>query len=239
MTLHVGGWQLLPEILVRLGYSSAGSVAGSIRSRLPAPARRVIKGAIRGPLKDRLKTASGTPAHPLENPKTKAAWVRCGGNGAIRLNVRGRDPYGSIEPGDEYDEVCADLTSALEALTDTGSGEPVVSEVVRSDEVFGDRYHPNLPDLIVRYRHQGVITSVTSPRIGTVAEEARDAGFARSGEHTSRVRLWHVGPGAPARETIPGGHVLDVSPTVLARLGVPLPETLDGKPLHRGEPALA
>ena len=96
--------------------------------------------------------------------------------------------------GAGYDEACADLTRELEALTDTG--EPVVTEVVRSDQVFGDRYHPNLPDLIVKYRGEGVITSVSSPRIGTVSEEARGADFARSGEHTSRVRLCHLGPAA-------------------------------------------
>jgi predicted AlkP superfamily phosphohydrolase/phosphomutase len=235
MTLHVGGWQLLPEILVRLGYSSAGPVAESVRSKLPAPARRLIKAAVRGPLRDRLKSASGTPAHPLESPKTKAAWVRCGANGAIRLNVNGRDPFGSIEPGAEYDAACSELTRELEALTDTDSGERVVTEVVRSDQVFGDRYHPNLPDLIVRYRGEGVITSVSSPRIGTVSEEARDADFARSGEHTSRVRLWHLGPTAPAGETVRGGHVLDVSATVLERLSVPIPDDLDGTPLKLGE----
>jgi len=235
MTLHVGGWQLLPEILVRLGYSSAGPVAESVRSKLPAPARRLIKAAVRGPLRDRLKSASGTPAHPLESSKTKAAWVRCGANGAIRLNVNGRDPFGSIEPGAEYDAACSELTRELEALTDTDSGERVVTEVVRSDQVFGDRYHPNLPDLIVRYRGEGVITSVSSPRIGTVSEEARDADFARSGEHTSRVRLWHLGPTAPAGETVRGGHVLDVSATVLERLSVPIPDDLDGTPLKLGE----
>jgi predicted AlkP superfamily phosphohydrolase/phosphomutase len=161
--------------------------------------------------------------------------VRCGANGAIRLNVRGRDPFGSIEPGAEYDEACADLTRELEALTDTDSGEPVVTEVVRSDQVFGDRHHPNLPDLIVKYRGEGVITSVSSPRIGTVSEEARDAGFARSGEHTSRVRLWHLGPAARAGDTVPGGHVLDVAATVLERLSLPIPNDLDGKPLRLGE----
>lgn len=239
MTLHVGGWQLLPEILVRLGYSSAGSVAGSVRSRLPGPVRRLAKSIIRGPLRDRLKTASGTPTHPLENPRTRAAWVRCGANGAIRLNVRGRDPFGSIEPGKDYDAVCEDLTRELEALRDTESGELVVTNVFRSDEVFGDRHHPNLPDLIVKFRQQGVITSVTSPRIGTVSEPARDSQFPRSGEHTSRVRLWHVGPHVPPGRIVPGGHVFDVSTAVLERLGVPIPDDLDGKPLPLGERMLA
>jgi len=234
MTTSVGGWQLLPDILVRLGYSSAGSVAGSIRSRLPGPVATAIKAVVRGPLRDRLKSASGTPTHPLENPRTKAAWVRCGMVGAVRLNVRGRDPFGCVEPGEEYDAICTDLTRELAALRDTETGEPVVVEAVRSDEVFGERYHPNLPDVLVRYRQEFPITSVTSPRIGTVSKPARDDHFLRSGEHTTNVRLWHIGPGVEAGRTVRGGHVLDVPATVLDRLGVSAPD-LDGRPLTLGD----
>jgi predicted AlkP superfamily phosphohydrolase/phosphomutase len=235
MTSHVGGWQLLPEILVRLGYTAAGSVAASMRSRLPAPVRRTLKALVRGPLRDQLKSASGTSAQPLENPRTKAMRVRCGGNGALRLNVRGRDPFGSIEPGEEYDAACEDLKRELEALRDTQSGAPVVNEVLRSDVVFGDWYHPNLPDLIVKFREHGVITSVTSPRIGTVSEPARDRRFARSGEHTSQVRLWRIEPGIEEGTTVRGSHVFDVAPTVLDLLSVPLPGDLNGKPLPLGD----
>jgi predicted AlkP superfamily phosphohydrolase/phosphomutase len=233
MRSHVGGWQLLTEILVRLGYTGAGAVAGSVRSRLPAPMRRTIKAVIRGPLRERLKSASGTSVHPLENPRTRALSVRCGGNGAIRLNVRGREPFGSIEPGHEYDEACAELTRELEALQDADTGEPVVEDVSRADFVFGERYHPNLPDLIVQFRQQGAISSVRSPRIGTVSEPARDRRFARSGEHTPHVRLWHYGPGVGNWETVPGGHAIDVAPTVLELLSVPLAAELEGGPLPR------
>jgi predicted AlkP superfamily phosphohydrolase/phosphomutase len=235
MTSSVGGWQLLPEILVRLGYSSAGSVAGSVRARLPGAVARLIKTVVRGPLRARLKSAAGTPVHPLANPRTKAAWVRCGLNGAIRLNVRGRDPFGSVEPGEEYDAICADIKRELEGLRDTESREPVVTEVVRCDELLGEQRHPNLPDLLVRYRQEGAITSVTSPRIGTVSKPVRDDQFLRSGEHTERVRLWHIGPGVEAGRTVRDGHVLDVSATVLERLAVPIPDDLDGKPLTVGD----
>src|SRR2546422_5198618 len=71
---------------------------------------------------------------------------RSGGNGAIRLNVAGRDPFGSIQPGEEYDAACAELTRELEALRDTTTGEPVVEAVLRADVVFGEALHPNIPD---------------------------------------------------------------------------------------------
>jgi predicted AlkP superfamily phosphohydrolase/phosphomutase len=235
MATSVGGWQLLPEILVRLGYSSAGSVAGSIRSRLPAPVTKLIKAVVRGPLREQLKSAAGTPMHPLENPRTKAAWVRCGMTGAIRLNVRGRDPFGCVEPGEEYDLICADLIQELQALQDTRSGRPVVVEAVRSDEVFGEQYHPNLPDVLVRYRQEAPITSVTSPRIGTVSKPARDEHFLRSGEHTTHVRLWHLRPGVEPGRTVKEGKVLDISATVLECLDVAIPDDLDGRPLPLGD----
>ena len=231
MTSYVGGWQLLPEILVRLGYSSAGAMAGSLRSHLPTPVRHAIKTVVRGPMRNRLKTAAGTPAQPLESPRTRAARVRCGRAGGIRLNVRGRDPFGSIEPGGEYDEVCAELQRELGALRDAETGEPVVVEVARSDRLFAGRHHPNLPDLLVRFRERGEIVSVTSPTIGTVTEPARDRRFARSGEHTTNARLWVSGPGIPAGLELDGLNVLDIGPTALDLLGVPVPEKLDGTPL--------
>src|SRR6185312_15010989 len=99
----------------------------------------------------------------------------------------------------------------------------------RSDVLFGDKHHPNLPDLIVKFRKEGVITSVTSPRIGTVSEPARDRRFPRSGEHTSHVRLWRIEPGIEEGGAEQDGHVLDVPATVLERLSVPLPDDLDGR----------
>jgi predicted AlkP superfamily phosphohydrolase/phosphomutase len=239
MTSYVGGWQLLPEILVRLGYSSAGHMAESVRSRLPAPARKAIKAVVRGRLRDRIKSAAGTPAQPLEHPRTKAARVRCGRTGGIRLNVKGRDPVGSVEPGTEYDAICADLSRELKALRDADTGEAVVLDVVRSDTLFSGAYHPNLPDLIVKFREHGEITSVTSPRVGTVTEPARDRLFPRSGEHTPNARLWATGRGIPSGATIEGAHVLDVGPTVLGLLGVPAPPALDGKALHLRDPVPA
>jgi predicted AlkP superfamily phosphohydrolase/phosphomutase len=115
----------------------------------------------------------------------------------------------------------------------------VVTDVLRSDAVFGDRHHPNLPDLIVKFRKHGVITSVTSPRVGTVAEPARARNFPRSGEHTSHVRLWRIDPGTEEGGSVRRGHVFDVTATVLKLLSVPLPGDLDGKALPLGDPVPA
>jgi hypothetical protein len=59
----------------------------------------------------------------------------------------------------------------------------------------------------------------------------------RSGDHTVESRLWAMGPGIEPGSRLEGANVLDLAPTVLALLGVPEPEGLDGKPLAGVVPA--
>jgi predicted AlkP superfamily phosphohydrolase/phosphomutase len=227
---NVGGWQLLPEILLRLGYTPPPPATVSIARRLlPAPAKWVAKRFVRRGGATSLRSAAGLFLEPLESPRTRAVAVRNGRNGAIRLNVAGRDPFGSIQPGEEYDAACAELTRELEALRDTTTGEPIVEAVLRADVVFGKALHPNIPDLIVHFRGSRPITSVTSPRVGTVSTATRAE--RRTGDHTPHSRLWAHGPGIVAGRSVKGGHVLDLAPTVLELLDVPVPAGLDGSAL--------
>jgi len=227
---NVGGWQLLPEILLRLGYTPAPPETVRIaRSLLPAPAKRAAKRFLLRGGGTLLRSAAFRYLEPLESPRTRAIAERCGGNGVIRLNVADRDPFGSIQPGEEYDAACAELTCELEALRDTTTGEPVVEAVLRADVVFGEGLHPNIPDLIVRFRRSRPITSVTSPRVGTVSTATRAE--RRTGDHTPHSRLWAHGPGIAAGRSVKGGHVFDLAPTVLKLLDVPVPAGLDGSAL--------
>jgi predicted AlkP superfamily phosphohydrolase/phosphomutase len=226
-----GGPQLLPEVLVRLGYGSGRGAASTVRSRLPAPAKQAIKTVIRGPLRRRLQTAAASLPQPLASPLTRAMAVPNGRRGAIRLNVKGRDPFGSVDPGAEYDETCAELAQAIEELENPDTGEPAVLAVYRADSVYGQETHPNIPDLLVRFADDGPITAVRSARIGTVKVPIEQFANERSGDHTPHSRIWIRGPGVAPGRVVEGGDVLDLAPTILELLGVPIPETLHGRPL--------
>jgi predicted AlkP superfamily phosphohydrolase/phosphomutase len=232
-----GGFQLLPELMVRLGYSSAPAAARSIRARLPRPVRQAIKAVVPARLKDPLKDKLGTSSHPFALTQTKAACVRCGVNGAIRVNLKGRDPNGSVEPGAEYDAICDDLVQALGELRDKETGKPVVEEAFRTDRAYGADGHPNLPDVIIRFRRDLPVWSVTSDRVGTVSEPPRNREFPRSGDHTANSRAWLFGPRVENAGT-QRANLLDIAPTALELLGVPVPETLDGTVLPLVRPSL-
>lgn len=232
MDLNRGGWQLLPELLVRLGYGSGHGAASTVRGRLPDPVKRVLRGVIRGRARTRLQTAAGSLPEPLESPRTRALAVMNGHCGAIRLNVRGRDPYGPVERGAEYDELCAEVTLELEKLESPLTGAPAVAEIVRTDALYGQGVHPNLPDLVVRWsREQPVIETLRSPRAGTVSRPLRVPPVPRSGEHSDESRVWALGPAFEPGREVDGARTVDLAPTVLALLGVAPPDHLDGRPL--------
>ena len=232
MTTASGCPELLAEVVVRLGYGSGREgTASTVRGRLPEPVKRLLRSVVRGGARQRLQQAGGSLPHPLESASTRAIALDNSPAGAIRLNVKGRDPFGSIEPGAEYDAACAELIRELRALENTETGSPAVESVVRADELFGTDIHPSIPDLLVSFdRSGGPVQSVRSPRVGTVSAAVRTPTLPRSGDHTDHTRVWLRGAGFEpgARAT---GDVLDLAPTVLRLLDVDVPDSIEGRPL--------
>ena len=69
--------------------------------------------------------------------------------GAIRINVVGRDKYGVVKPGEEYERVCHDIADALYEIIDPKSGRKVVKLVTLAHQEFQGPYLYQLPDLTV------------------------------------------------------------------------------------------
>jgi predicted AlkP superfamily phosphohydrolase/phosphomutase len=226
----VGGFQLLSEVLVRLGAGSGARSAATIRSRLPIGFRSSLRKVTPAPLRRRLQKVAGSLPAPLASPQTRAASLPADVNGYIRLNLRGREPNGSVAPGAEAEAELARIAQALRELKHPVSGEPIVSEATVADEEFGRDRHRDVPDLMVSFRHDlGKLDACVSERVGLVKAPARVVN--RSGDHTGEARLWLAGAGISPRNAVARAHALDVAPTILSLLGVPSPDRLDGKPL--------
>lgn len=149
--------------------------------------------------------------------------------GFVRLNVRGRESSGIVDPAD-YDRVCREVTADILQLTDARTGQPAVERVVRTRAQPGgpaiDGERPSDADLIVIW--QGVpIDVVDHPRAGRIGPVP----FKRSGSHVHRGFLMAAGPGIPAGARLPEAHALDIPPTILTMLGARIPTHFDGKPL--------
>lgn len=240
MGLYVGGYHLLGEVLARLGMSSAPETPTrrALRQlhrasrRMPRGwkphLRRLIEfGRVRA-----AQSAVGALLDPLESPRARAAALYNNRCGAIRINLRGREPFGQVAPGNEARSLIEEIRSELLALEDPGSGRPIVARVVTAEEAFGPDHHPDVPDLMVLFRDDvGVIEACRSKRVGTVRIPLYSNRIPRTGDHTIESRLWIAGPGVAPGRRLPDGNVLDIAPTVLRLLGVPVPAAIDGRPL--------
>ncbi len=238
---YYSGAHLLDAILDRLGYSEApdaagfpqrdsyaiggvGSVVWNLRQLLPRGLREALKARWRRPL----DTLWGL-THPVPTlwKRGMRAFVIPSNNmtSAIRINLKGREPYGAVAPGAEYETVCDELAARLLELENPDTGRPAVQWVKRAREIYQGPRLSDLPDLFVEWDHAAPVEALRSPRVGTV----RGSGTAeRTGDHWKQGLLLARGP--ELRQGPVGSlRTQDVGPTLLDLLGVPGPAGYEGE----------
>jgi predicted AlkP superfamily phosphohydrolase/phosphomutase len=151
-------------------------------------------------------------------------------SGAIRVNLKGREPNGLVEPGNEYNSLCDQLIEKLSSLVNVDTGKYAVKEVVRLDRLFQTENIENFPDVIVKWVGDIPIRELYSPHIGTVRGQSHEYEV-RPGAHRPKGFLLASGKNICKGKTIDGGHIMDIAPTILYIMGQPVPRDLDGKVL--------
>jgi predicted AlkP superfamily phosphohydrolase/phosphomutase len=149
-------------------------------------------------------------------------------SGAIRINLMGREPAGTVCPGVEYQEYCRSLTRELLLLREPQSGEAIVESVLSTSDVYPGEHRESLPDLFAVWTRKGPITGATSAALGTLM--ASPPGY-RSGNHLPGGFYVGIGPAiSPGRRSEPAS-IVDLAPTIAQMLNTSLPGK-DGKPVQ-------
>jgi predicted AlkP superfamily phosphohydrolase/phosphomutase len=126
------------------------------------------------------------------------------------------------------------------ALVDDASGQPLVSRVLRTGDLYAGEHLDALPDLLVEWNDDRPLessalgdasrgrTRARVPGLGTV-EGVND--YARTGEH--RPGGWFVaaGPRIAHRRLTSEASILDLAPTAAAMLGVTM-TGVDGRVMN-------
>jgi predicted AlkP superfamily phosphohydrolase/phosphomutase len=207
------------------GRAASPSLLGRLKGLLSPEARRWIADRLPWRLRDRL--GAQIEAAKIDWSKTRAFTLPSDSEGCIRINLKGREPQGIVEPGEQYVALCHEIRVRLEDLTNPVTGERAVRRVWLRQEIFPGERQEHLPDLIVTWNPQAPFTALASPYCARVEGGSPDL---RPGTHSPYGFLLAWGAGIPYASQ-GQGHLLDVAPTVLHLLDLQVSASMDGQPL--------
>jgi len=160
-------------------------------------------------------------------------WARtrahaAGNVGQILLNVRGREPSGVVERGVEYEGLRDEIISMLSQLRDPQTGELLVDHVYRREEIYSGPYVDQMADILLLPRNleygstglsEFVSNSIVAPSPGYTGAHRMDGMFMLMGDGVRR--------GVVRQDAA----IVDMAPTILYLLGLPVSRDMDGRVL--------
>ncbi len=155
---------------------------------------------------------------------------------SIWLNVRGRDPLGTVAPGRAYDELVATLRGRLLAWRHPATGARIVGAVHRREEIYRGPCVGDAPDLVLELACDNGYSYVCLPSAGGESASVRSLapdeyvagkGGGMNGSHRAEG-LWALAGPAIAADVRAEAAITDVAPTVLHLAGLPVPSWMDG-----------
>lgn len=249
-SMDVPSMALLPEMLYRWNYPEQALMAPG-KAGMPVPPLRrdytnVWKHEIWALLTDSGKVLLESPGaleasgHPLSWhpaawyrklwPSMKAFALPSVSDGYVRINVKGREAKGVVDP-DDYLDTLESISAMLHSLTNPRTGKPAVKALHRTRDFAFDT--PDIPpDLIVSWSDDNPADCIDCPALGRVGPLP----YFRTGGHLAHGSVIEGLFAAQGPEIAPGtiarsGTLEDVPATILALLdAIPNPE-MTGKSL--------
>lgn len=148
-----------------------------------------------------------------------ASTAYCLDPGRVYINLRGREPGGSVEPGAAYEKLRDELAAKLADVKDPDSGAMMVYRVFKKEEVYAGPFVERAPDLVIQ-TNEGYDVK------GSLQASALTGRSPLTGMHTFDDAMLYLRGGRRLRDR---PAITDVMPTILQLMNVPSPEGLDGR----------
>jgi predicted AlkP superfamily phosphohydrolase/phosphomutase len=154
----------------------------------------------------------------------------------VRINLKGREREGIVEPGPEQEQLLAELVKELRGLKDSATGEPIVRDVLLKEDSYQGPYVGKAPDILVRWREDMVISGIdfegrTPPPARSGPAVPGEDPRLISGDHHLHGIFLARGPAVRRGHALDGAKLIDLAPTVLYHMGVAIPTDIDGRVL--------
>lgn len=244
---NYSGSHLLGDVLTRMqrtndhstGEADASSaprrgVFSTLRNMVPKELRAAVsKYVLPRSINERLslhwKTAD------IDWASTRAFQIDNANEGFVRINLKGREPEGIVEPENEYDALCDDLVNVAKGMTNPSNGRPAAACVHKTVDLYSGPCRAQMPDVIINWDPAAEITTaLATEQYGTVTSEQPGCGISPyyTGNHLPNAFLAAVGPGVQPGLVLEGVSILDLAPTILAHFNMGAPKHMDGAVIH-------
>lgn len=151
----------------------------------------------------------------------------------IWINLQGREPKGTVSPGEGYEKLRGEIIAKLKALVDPETGEPVVDDVYRREDLFHGPCMEQAPDILFTLRDQSIVLQLSRPAARERFLERIDfnsnGSYIQGGSHRLQGILFVKGPSISEGTEVMGARIEDLAPTILYVMGEPIPKDMDGR----------
>jgi predicted AlkP superfamily phosphohydrolase/phosphomutase len=224
--LAEGGWlkfkrtpiSLIKRLAFKLGITPINALKWITRLRLGGLRKNVKRGR-GGNMLRRLFLSF----NDVDWSRTKAFSV--GNFGQVYLNVVGQRPSGVVT-ADTYDQVLEEIAAAARELRDADGGNQVVPVVYKREEIFHGISAERLPDLVL---HTDRAKYVSFGHADFGSNKIIEPSTGQTGHHHMVGIVGLNGPGARTGKRLAEASLLDLAPTILHYMGLPVPSYMDGR----------
>ncbi len=142
--------------------------------------------------------------------------------GRVYINLKGREEFGSVEPGEPYERLREEIKESLLALKDPDTGEKIIERVFKREEIYHGPYLEEASDLIAHPKDGYDLK-------GNLFTDSLVGRSHLVGMHTYDDAYFII----PQKEVAPHSDfsIVDVPATILNLLKIKI-EGLDGKVIH-------
>lgn len=148
----------------------------------------------------------------------------------VVINVQGRQEKGTVAPGEEYEAFRDRIIAALADARDPETGQPIVAQAQRREDIYLGEFVDRMPDIVFTMQEdyeggsalQGpIVTPTPLPELQKL-----------SGDHRLEGILIARGPNIQAGVSVTGACIVDMAPTILHAINLPVPRRMDGRVLQ-------
>ncbi|MGB8644905.1 MAG: alkaline phosphatase family protein [Anaerolineae bacterium] len=147
--------------------------------------------------------------------------------GEVHVNLKGREPQGIVEPGAEYEQVRDEIIRDLKQLT-LSDGAPLVERLWKKEELYHGAHLDEAPDIL--FLPKGLET-IAFGDFEFGSNKILEPSYGVSSSHRMNGILIAAGPPVQNDVAFQGARLIDLAPTILHLLELPVPADMDGRVL--------